>query len=412
MRISVIQLGARRNYSIPLALNGIGRLSKLYTDFFFDYSGILMKFIRFISGMFGGGPLSRVLSRTVTGLDMSVVSRSFLLGLRVFFAERTCSKSKLQVEQLYAATALSRRFFHDGAISTEAVWGFNGASLLLFTVAKQNKILCILDQVSLPAVVEANIGRDLGFDGVNQQHHDGPTNLMATVESLEWSLADYIIVGSDFVKKSLVNFSVDKKKITVIPSSVDINTFRPIAYPTKYDGNRNLRVLFVGRVSRAKGTGFLLEAAKHLANEKIEIKLVGNIIDLQEQITSLSDVVTAVGHVSYSDIVKYYQWADVFCFPSCFEGSASVTYEALACGLPVITTVNAGSVVRHGIDGFIIPVGCAQSVYDAIKQYLDRPELLGVHRDNVLDNRLLLGADGYRQRLTDFIIHIENGIIN
>jgi glycosyltransferase involved in cell wall biosynthesis len=165
-------------------------------------------------------------------------------------------------------------------------------------------------------------------------------------------------------------------------------------------------------VSRAKGTGFLLEAAKHLANEKIEIKLVGNIIDLQEQITSLSDVVTAVGHVSYSDIVKYYQWADVFCFPSCFEGSASVTYEALACGLPVITTVNAGSVVRHGIDGFIIPVGCAQSVYDAIKQYLDRPELLGVHRDNVLDNRLLLGADGYRQRLTDFIIHIENGIIN
>ncbi|GAC1465250.1 MAG: hypothetical protein NVSMB9_04670 [Isosphaeraceae bacterium] len=49
--------------------------------------------------------------------------------------------------------------------------------------------------------------------------------------------------------------------------------------------------------------------------------------------------------------------ADVFVFPSLFEGSAVVTYEALACGLPTIVTPNAGSIVRDGIEGFLIPPG-------------------------------------------------------
>jgi glycosyltransferase involved in cell wall biosynthesis len=47
--------------------------------------------------------------------------------------------------------------------------------------------------------------------------------------------------------------------------------------------------------------------------------------------------------------------ADVFVFPSLFEGSAVVTYEALAAGLPSVVTPNAGSVIRDNIEGFIVP---------------------------------------------------------
>ena len=47
--------------------------------------------------------------------------------------------------------------------------------------------------------------------------------------------------------------------------------------------------------------------------------------------------------------------ADVFVFPSLFEGSAVVTYEALACGLPSVVTPSAGSVVRDGAEGFLVP---------------------------------------------------------
>jgi glycosyltransferase involved in cell wall biosynthesis len=49
--------------------------------------------------------------------------------------------------------------------------------------------------------------------------------------------------------------------------------------------------------------------------------------------------------------------ADVFVFPSLFEGSAVVTYEALACGLPSVVTPSAGSVVREGVEGFLVEPG-------------------------------------------------------
>jgi len=56
------------------------------------------------------------------------------------------------------------------------------------------------------------------------------------------------------------------------------------------------------------------------------------------------------------DPISLYQQADVFAFPTIEEGSALVTYEALACGLPVITTPNAGSVVRDRVEGSIVPI--------------------------------------------------------
>jgi len=61
-----------------------------------------------------------------------------------------------------------------------------------------------------------------------------------------------------------------------------------------------------------------------------------------------------VGYVD--DPVATYQQADLFVFPTVEEGSALVTYEALACGLPVVTTPNAGSVVRDGVEGLIVPI--------------------------------------------------------
>jgi glycosyltransferase involved in cell wall biosynthesis len=60
--------------------------------------------------------------------------------------------------------------------------------------------------------------------------------------------------------------------------------------------------------------------------------------------------------VPRSEIAQHFDWADVFLLPSLCEGSATVTYEALGYGLPVICTPNTGSVVRDGVEGFILPV--------------------------------------------------------
>ena len=61
-----------------------------------------------------------------------------------------------------------------------------------------------------------------------------------------------------------------------------------------------------------------------------------------------------VGAVPRSQVVPHFEWADVFFMPSVCEGSATVTYEALMSGLPVIATPNPGSVVIDGVNGFTL----------------------------------------------------------
>jgi glycosyltransferase involved in cell wall biosynthesis len=80
-------------------------------------------------------------------------------------------------------------------------------------------------------------------------------------------------------------------------------------------------------------------------------------------------------------MAEHYAWADVFLLPSICEGSATVCYEALAAGVPVITTENAGSVVRDGVDGFIVPIRDAEAVVERLEMlYRDRELLESMSR--------------------------------
>jgi glycosyltransferase involved in cell wall biosynthesis len=66
--------------------------------------------------------------------------------------------------------------------------------------------------------------------------------------------------------------------------------------------------------------------------------------------------------------------ANVFAFPSLDEGSALVTYEAMAAGLPVITTPNAGSLVRDSLDGYIIPIRDSEALTERLEFFYQYPE--------------------------------------
>ena len=67
--------------------------------------------------------------------------------------------------------------------------------------------------------------------------------------------------------------------------------------------------------------------------------------------------------------------ADVFVFPSLFEGSAVVTYEALACGLPSVVTPEAGSVVRDGVEGFLVAPRDVLALAERMEQLGNDPGL-------------------------------------
>ena len=82
-----------------------------------------------------------------------------------------------------------------------------------------------------------------------------------------------------------------------------------------------------------------------------------------------------LGRVAHSEMPARMAAADVFVFPSLFEGSAVVTYEALACGLPSVVTPEAGSVVRDGTEGFLVPSRDVEALAKSMERLGEDAEL-------------------------------------
>jgi glycosyltransferase involved in cell wall biosynthesis len=96
--------------------------------------------------------------------------------------------------------------------------------------------------------------------------------------------------------------------------------------------------------------------------------MVGTLaVTLQTQ-AQLREHLELIGRVPRNEVRQHFEWADVFLLPSVCEGSATVSYEALAYGLPVICTPNTGSVVRDGVDGFIIPMRDVDAIQDRLER--------------------------------------------
>jgi glycosyltransferase involved in cell wall biosynthesis len=107
--------------------------------------------------------------------------------------------------------------------------------------------------------------------------------------------------------------------------------------------------------------------------------------------------------VPRSELAKHFEWADVFLLPSICEGSATVTYEALAHGLPVVCTANTGSVVRDEVDGFIVPARDPAAVTARLCRLLEDPELLDRLSSNAATRAKQFTVVKYGDRLTSVL---------
>ena len=136
----------------------------------------------------------------------------------------------------------------------------------------------------------------------------------------------------------------------IIYPGIDANQFCPSNNNKLSD--QELVVLFVGRLDEGKGIPDLIEAFDNL-NGRLRIVGDGNrrkkFESLAEQRLD-SDSYEFVGEISHSEIHKEYQSADIFCLPSYHESFGIVVLEALACGLPVITT-NLDAIDEYINDG-------------------------------------------------------------
>jgi glycosyltransferase involved in cell wall biosynthesis len=223
------------------------------------------------------------------------------------------------------------------------------------------------------------------------------------LEALE---ADRVLVPSDYVRDTLIARGTAAERICVLPYGVDIERFRP----SPRQARKTFRVLFVGSLSQRKGIKYLLEAVRRLKLPDVELLLVGRMIGSPEAFAPYAGLFRHVPHVPYHEVHQLYADADLFVYPSLHEGSAFATYEALASGLPVIATPNTGSVVRDGIDGFLVPPRDVDALVAKIEELYRDPE-----------RRLAMGASArvraeeftwtaYRRRLLAFFAGLAAGL--
>lgn len=168
----------------------------------------------------------------------------------------------------------------------------------------------------------------------------------------------------DYLKRK---HKVDKGKIEVIPIGVDLAQFRPYNEGdvlSRYGIDRRKKVtLFVGRIDPVKNLAMLLKAFKEVIErtEECNLILVGKGSE-EERLRRLaaemdiSDRVFFVGFVPHQHIPEILSASDVFAFTSLNEGSPNVTKEAVACGLPVISTKvgDVADYVKNGVNGYIV----------------------------------------------------------
>src|SRR5438132_492518 len=210
----------------------------------------------------------------------------------------------------------------------------------------------------------------------------------------EYELADLVVVLSEKAAESFRVAGFPDEKLFYLPRGVDVERFKPGTRPPIF------RAIFSGALIERKGIHHLLEAWHRLNLRNAELWLLGSVHDEAKPYLKKfgRENVRVLGFKR--DLENYLNQGSVYIFPSRLEGSAKTIYEAAACGLPIITTREAGDVVRDGVEGIIVQPGDVDAIAAAIEHLSRPPEIVAsmstAARQRVVEN---FTWEHYRMRL-------------
>jgi alpha-maltose-1-phosphate synthase len=169
------------------------------------------------------------------------------------------------------------------------------------------------------------------------------------------------------------------------------------------------RLLFAGHIGIRKGAYYLLEAARQAAIPDVQVVLLGNIEGDGKWLEKYRDLLVHHRHLPHPEIPAIFATAHIYVFPSLHEGSTVSIYEAMAAGLPVITTPNSGSVVRDGTDGFIVPVRDIAALKDRIERLYNDATLREAMGRNAAAHAVDYSWDAYSRRIGGILGSLLDG---
>ena len=217
-----------------------------------------------------------------------------------------------------------------------------------------------------------------------------------------------LAIGENAIK-DFINKGVKSNKIHLLPYSFLQN----VVVPFKSGENKNeiaIKFLFVGKLSRRKGTDILIKAFSKLlkAYQNIELILVGkydgNTFHRLANKCSFPEKIKFVGPVSHTNIITYYHDCHIFVLPSRFDGWGMVLNEAASMHLPIIASSNCGA-SKHLINsnGIILPTLSVNDLYIGMKFYLDNTDLINLHGNQSFNEYLKFTPEQNTERLINIL---------
>lgn len=194
-------------------------------------------------------------------------------------------------------------------------------------------------------------------------------------EEAEYEQADAITIPSEFARRSFVEMGVPAEKLHRIPYGVRLDRFRRVGEPPA----DRFEVLFVGAATLQKGVPWLLQAFARVKHPRKRLRVVGAMKpELLQLLPRLPlENVEFLGALPQVQLPPIMSSSHVMVLPSVQDGFGMVMAQAMACGCPVIGTLNTGApdLVADMEDGFVVPIRSAEAIAGKLQQLADDPAL-------------------------------------
>ncbi|KAA0020704.1 glycosyltransferase family 4 protein [Salinicola corii] len=246
-------------------------------------------------------------------------------------------------------------------------------------------------RLSIIALVHHPLADETGLGTPEQQRFRiSETRALAAVEG--------VMVTSVYTARRLADFDVSADRIAVIEPGVELSPIEK-----NEESNAIPRLLCIATITPRKGQDLLVEALSELADLPWQCQLVGALDRADHYVAQVREAIARhrlearielLGSQPLERLPAFYAGADLFVLPSHYEGYGMVITEALAHGLPVVTTT--GGALAHTLPdaaGIKVVPGDVSALRDAIRSMLEEPETYTRYR---------AGAREARETLSDW----------
>ena len=214
---------------------------------------------------------------------------------------------------------------------------------------------------------------------------------LLAIERKLFSDTRLVIANSGMVKDQIVShYSVPEERLKIIYNGVDLARFSQDnrgKWRKRVRGDLGISegskvVLFVGTGFKRKGVGTLIDAVSFLRDEDVKVLLIGR--DNPGRFRGLAKGKGVEDRIIFlgprKEIERFYGAADLFVLPTLYDPFSNATLEAMASGLPVVTTKNNGvsELVENGQEGFVVDnLSDARELGETVRRCLHDPGEMG-----------------------------------